>query len=453
MLDSFLTFINQHAPALKRERTLLAVSGGIDSVVMADLFHKLGLQAGIAHCNFGLRGEESEGDEQFVRELAGSYGFPLFTKRFDVKSFAKLRGSSTQMAARELRYEWFEAVRAENNYTFIATAHHANDSIETTLLNLVRGTGLSGLHGISGVNKSVLRPLITTTKDEILAYAHENALHWREDRSNDSDDYKRNLIRHKVIPVLKQLNPSLESTFGHSADKLSSADHLLKELLDQWAATIVTKKNDQVRIEIAAFMEASEPAYRLWHLLEQFGFSYQQTAQIIASVAGIPGKQFFSKSHLLLIDRTDLIIKSRVSEEEIWGLEIRKADGHYHLGTMSLFFEQRERDSNPRTCYEKNSIIVGADKLQFPLLVRKWKPGDVFHPFGMKGKRKKLSDLFIDLKMDRFQKENTYVLLNGNEEIMWVIGVRSDERYRVAEGIEDIVSISYKRKFSPNYCQ
>ncbi|MCF0060665.1 tRNA lysidine(34) synthetase TilS [Dyadobacter chenwenxiniae] len=431
MLDPFLTFINQHKLDLKKQPCLLTVSGGVDSVVMLHLFQKAGFPAGIAHCNFGLRGDESEGDEQFVKELAKTYDFPFFSKRFDVKSFAKKRGISTQMAARELRYEWFEQLRAAHNYAYIATAHHANDSLETVLLNLTRGTGLSGLYGISGINSYLLRPLILATKEQILAYAQANGLHWREDQSNDSDDYKRNLIRHKVVPVLQQLNPSLEATFIHSADKLQSADQLLRELLDEWSIRAVIKKNDQIRIHIALLLAEGQAAYRLWHLLDQFGFSYRQSVQIIASLPGIPGRQFLSDSHILLIDREELIVQKKFEglESSTWAIHV--PNGELQLGGFILRLSQKDRDSLPRNAYDSQTVILNSQKLEFPLTVRKWQTGDVFQPFGMNGRKKKLSDFFTDLKMDLFTKQSTFILVNGNQEIIWVIGLRLDERYRV----------------------
>ncbi|MCE6989879.1 tRNA lysidine(34) synthetase TilS [Dyadobacter sp. CY323] len=442
ILDSFLTFINQHKLDLKKQPCLLTVSGGVDSIVMLDLFGKADFPAGVAHCNFGLRGEESEGDEVFVRKLAESYGFPFFSKHFNPKSLTKEKGISTQMAARELRYPWFEELRIEHNYKYIATAHHANDSLETTLLNLVRGTGLSGLHGISGIYNHILRPLLLATKEEILSYAQENGLLWREDRSNDSDDYKRNLIRHKVVPILKQLNPSLEKTHGHSAEKLLSADHLLKEMLHEWAATIVTKKNDQIRINIFLLLTESQPVYRLWYLLDEYGYSYQQSAQIIANIPGISGRQFLSNSHILLIDREYLIVTKKNECKEYSSVSINALEGEFHLGGQSLRLSQKERNSNPWTCNDKNTVIVDPKKLKFPLTIRKWETGDVFQPFGMNGKRKKLSDFFADLKMDLFTKRNTLILLNGNQEIIWVLGLRLDERYRIDEDTVDFLEFT-----------
>ncbi|WP_255711088.1 tRNA lysidine(34) synthetase TilS [Dyadobacter chenhuakuii] len=431
MLDAFLTFINQHKLDLEKQPCLLTVSGGVDSIVMLHLFHKAGFSVGIAHCNFGLRGEESNGDEEFVRQLAQAYGFPFFAKHFDVKSFAKEKGISTQMAARDLRYEWFETLKTTNGYTYIATAHHANDSLETTLLNLTRGTGLSGLHGISGINNHLIRPLLLATKEQILTYAQENALTWREDRSNASDDYKRNLIRHKVVPVLQQLNPSLEATFIHSSAKLSSADRLLKEMLDEWASGVVVKEGEQVRISKAKIVLESEPGYRLWHILQDYGFAYAQVEKIVEGLNGMPGKLFESASYTLLIDRKDLILKNRViaaSDDEI---KIEESQSEVNIAGRLISLYKKSRNSNDELPSNKSIVSINYDKLVFPLKIRKWEVGDSFRPLGMNGARKKLSDLFIDSKMDRFAKEQVLVLLNGNGEVIWVVGVRLDERYKV----------------------
>ena len=433
MLDPFLTFINQHKLDLKKQPCLLTVSGGVDSVVMLHLYHQAGFPVGIAHCNFGLRGEESEADEQFVRELSNTSGFPFYSKRFDVKSFAKNRGISTQMAARELRYEWFEKIRAANNYIYIATAHHANDSLETTLLNLTRGTGLSGLHGISGINNHLLRPLLLATKEQILAYAHGHGLLWREDRSNDSDDYKRNLIRHKVVPVLKQLNPSLEKTFNQTSAKLRSADRLLAKMLYDWSADVVVKADDQILISKEKLSAEREPAYRLWHILQDYDFTYAQVVKVIEGLNGLSGKFFQSASHTLLIDRQNLIVKKTEASDFEVEIQIEENQQEVEFVGQGLSIIKKRRNANDDFIKSRSSVSVNYDKLIFPLMIRRWRVGDMFQPLGMNGQRKKLSDLFIDLKMDQFAKKNALVLLNGNGEVIWVVGVRLDERYKVQE--------------------
>jgi len=408
---------------------------------MLHLFHKAGFPGGVAHCNFALRGEESEADEQFVRELSKTYQFPFHTKRFDVKSFAKEKGISTQMAARDLRYEWFESLRTAHQYAYIATAHHANDSLETVLLNLTRGTGISGLHGISGVNNHLLRPLLLATKEEIRAYAEENGLSWREDRSNDTDDYKRNLIRHKVVPVLQQLNPSLESTFLHSSAKLTSADRLLKKMLDEWARGVVVSVDDQIQISKAKIFSEIETAYRLWHILEAYGFAYAQVEKILEIPNGISGRMFESASYTLLTDRQNLILKKKVFSA--YDDEIKIVENQSEVNFAGRLISLSKKDQNPNDDFSntKNIVSINYEKLVFPLKIRKWKVGDAFQPLGMNGRRKKLSDLFIDLKMDRFAKEEALILLNGNGEIIWVVGVRLDERYKVQKGAVCVMEV------------
>ncbi|WAC12391.1 tRNA lysidine(34) synthetase TilS [Dyadobacter pollutisoli] len=432
--------------APEREICLLTVSGGVDSVVLAHLFHIMGWRAGIAHCNFGLRGEESDGDEKFVKDLAARYGFDFYSKSFDAKYFAKQHSVSTQMAARELRYPWFEEIRNANGYHWIATAHHANDSLETVLLNLVRGTGLPGMTGILGKYNFLIRPLLLASKEEILAYAAEHGLEWREDRSNDTDDYKRNLIRHKVIPVFQQLNPSLEATFNATSERLRSGNNLLNEFLEQWRAATVITNQDDIRINKQLLYSCNEPAYRLWHVLQGYGFSYQQAKQVFASLDAISGKIFFSNSHILLIDRLELVIRARSGGQTDDELAIPYSEGEFSFGDLTINLVNRGKDHNSQTGNEKSVILLDVAKLEFPLKIRRWKQGDIFAPIGMKGKRKKLSDLFIDLKMNRFEKERASVLLNGNGEIIWVIGVRSDERYRVGDLAGQLISISISNK-------
>ncbi|OJV16430.1 MAG: tRNA lysidine(34) synthetase TilS [Dyadobacter sp. 50-39] len=442
MLDSFLTFINQHTPDLKQHPTLLAVSGGIDSVVMAHLFHSLRLPAGIAHCNFGLRGEESDGDEAFVRELAVRYNFPFFVTGPDVKGFAKSASVSTQMAARTLRYDWFEKIRMESDYQWIATAHHANDSLETLLLNLTRGTGLAGLTGIAPVNGNLIRPLLYSSRTEISRYAAENGIGWREDRTNQTDDYYRNKIRHHVIPVLSELNPSLETTFNASSERLRASNALLEAHLQEWKSSVVRTGPDRVCISVAEIAGANEPLYRLWAILQEFGFQYSQMHGIMAALNGIPGKHFFSSAYTLLIDRAQLIIEPSSSNSKNAAIIIERPDETVDWNGTTLALRILTEESSYD--FDQPAIVVDLSLLTFPLTIRKWQQGDVFQPFGMNGKRKKVSDLLIDNKIDRLRKEKTAVLLNGNGEIIWVVGIRADERFKVtvATGTSLMISLN-----------
>ncbi|KAA6438575.1 tRNA lysidine(34) synthetase TilS [Dyadobacter flavalbus] len=446
MLDSFLTFINQQGLDLRDQSCLLAVSGGVDSVVMTHLFYKMGYAAVVAHCNFSLRGAESDGDETFVNQLAEAYGFAFVSKKFDTRLFAGEQSVSTQMAARELRYSWFEEVRKSYNLEWIATAHHINDSLETSLLNLVRGTGISGLYGISSRNNFVIRPLLFASREEIMNYAAAHDLKWREDRSNDSDDYKRNLIRHKVIPVFREMNPSLESTFVSSSERLKAADNLLRVYLEDWKKEVLHIENELVRIPISKIISANEPIYRLWSILQDFGFTYSQVRQIGNNLSGISGRLFSSSTHSLLMDRSELILKPKQGAEDVNNIYVTEPDTNIVLPYYSLTFSKVLDVDELVISKEKHTAYIDAVKLIFPLTIRKWKTGDYFMPFGMKGKKKKISDLLVDLKFDLFQKENIYILENRNGEIIWVVGVRSDERFRIQDYTRQVIIISQNQK-------
>lgn len=440
MLDSFLTFINQHTPDLKQQPTLLAVSGGIDSIVMVHLFHNLGLPAGIAHCNFGLRGEESDGDEAFVHDIATRYNFPFFVTRPDVKTLAKSASISTQMAARELRYEWFEKIRQESGYRWIATAHHANDSLETLLLNLARGTGLAGLTGIAPVSGNLIRPLLYSNRAEISRYARENDILWREDRTNETDDYYRNKIRHHVIPVLSELNPSLETTFNASAERLRAANALLEASLQEWKSRAILREEGCIRISIAEVSGAKEPAFQLWSILQDFGFQYNQVHGIMGALTGTSGKRFYSPTHVLLVDRSYLILKASSETSDDAELLIERSDTQLEWEGVTLTLRIALKGSSYH--FDKSTIAVDADLLTFPLILRKWRQGDVFQPFGMDGKSKKVSDLLIDAKIDLFRKERTAVLVNGDGKIIWVVGIRADERFKITATTVNALVIS-----------
>lgn len=443
MLDSFLTFINQHTPELKQQPTLLAVSAGIDSVVMADLFHNLGLPAGIAHCNFGLRGEESDGDEAFVRDVAARYNFPFFVTNPDVKTFAKSGSISTQMAARELRYRWFEKIREEYGYKWIATAHHANDSLETLLLNLARGTGLAGLTGIAPVSGNLIRPLLLSNRAEVSRYAAENGIRWREDRTNETDDYYRNKVRHHVIPVLSELNPSLETTFNASSERLRAAHALLEEYLQNWKSKVVRNDQGSIRISIAEILGETEPIFRLWAILQDFGFQYSQMRGIVVALTGIPGKRFFSPTHILLVDRGNLVLKETSQTSDDTALIIDRPDTTLDWQGAKLTLHMSPIQNLHQS--DKSTIAVDPELLTFPLVLRKWEQGDVFQPFGMNGKRKKVSDLLIDNKVDRFQKEATAVLVNADGKIIWVVGLRADERFKITATTGNALLISLSK--------
>ncbi|MCF0054753.1 tRNA lysidine(34) synthetase TilS [Dyadobacter sp. CY356] len=444
MLESFLTFINQQKLDISEKSTLLTVSGGADSVVLADLFYQAGFLATIAHCNFGLRGQESDGDELFVKQLAEKYGFPFFVVHFETKKFADEEGISTQMAARDLRYQWFEELRISQNLDFIATAHHANDSFETVLLNLTRGTGLAGLHGISVVNQHLIRPLLFASKEEILKYIIDNQLVFREDSSNSNTDYKRNLVRHEVVPVLKKMNPSLEKTFEITSQRLRSAETLLNSLLKNWQNEATKKVEKDLHISINTILNSSEPVYRLWFILQDFGFSYLQAREICSAASGLSGKVFHSVSHQILKDRDSFIVSKRENSLRDEDLIINHPEGIFKSGELIFEINKFSKTDEFKISKKRNSIHLDAEKIIFPIIIRNWKRGDTFCPYGMNGKNKKISDLLIDLKLNVNQKQSVKILSHGNGEIMWVIGLRTDDRYKVTELTKEIIEINLR---------
>jgi tRNA(Ile)-lysidine synthase len=432
MKNEFLNYITKNNFVESNRKILLAVSGGIDSMVMLHLFQECGFSIGVAHANFQLRDIESEGDEKFVEEVCKRNSIPFFKKRFETESHAKGNHLSIQMAARELRYQWFNERLTEKQFDFIATAHHLNDSIETVLLNLVRGSGLEGLDGITSKNGKIIRPMLFATRQQIENYAKENKIQWREDRSNATDDYSRNFIRHQVYPLLKELNPSLEKTFDESINKISGAVELMEIGIDQWKEGFERKKENQILLDKKGLESFKNSESVLWTLIKSYGFNFDQCCQIITSLHGQSGKLFTSSQFELVIDRDHLIIsKIQIGLSETL---IESGQAEASLGRFKLKIEKKE---NIDFKDDPSIAFLDASKLKFPLYWRKWKPGDSFHPLGMNHK-KKLSDFLIDQKISIADKESITVLESANE-IVWVVGQRIDERYKVINSTEATV--------------
>ncbi|WP_025762376.1 tRNA lysidine(34) synthetase TilS [Dyadobacter tibetensis] len=445
MLDAFLTFINQFEPKLSERPTIVASSGGIDSMVLLDLMARAGLPVVVAHCNFGLRGQASIDDESFVRSKAKAYGFPFTSIQFDTKGTAKKLGVSTQMAARSLRYNWFEEIRRKEGGNWIATAHHLNDSLETTLLNLTRGTGIEGLKGVPVVNGAVIRPLLFAERKEIEAYAAKHQIAWVEDISNASLDYGRNLIRHRVVPVLQSLNPALEAGFKRSSERLRSANTLLEEYLDDWARQTICKISEGVSISYARMWDSTEPLYRLWYLLQAYGFSYAQMPAILEASKSEPGRKFYSDTHCILADRQMYIVQERAGLIVSDAVVIEKITDKVSLETGLLEMYRMPVSSEFSGKRDARVIYFDVDILHWPLCVRPWKQGDRIKSFGMEGKSQKVSDLLIDRKLNRFEKGKVQVLTDSDGQILWVIGLRSSELGKITGATK----VMLKLKFTP----
>lgn len=444
MLASFLTFVNEHQLALRPTPTLLAVSGGVDSMVLAELFRRADFPFAVAHCNFGLRGDESDADEHFVRHWADAAGVPCHVRHFDTQQTADRERISIQMAARDLRHAWFAELLDAFGYTYLALAHHADDSIETVLLNLVRGTGLPGLLGIAPVRGRMIRPLLYTSKQEILDFARTHTITWREDSSNATDHYRRNVLRHQVLPVLQQLNPSLEGTFRHTTERLRAANSLLDFFLSDWKTQAVRPVGDALHVSLDMLRQAHEPAYQLHSVLEPFGYNYTQTQDIVAALDASSGKQFHSLTHTIVKDRSDLIISPIHHSSAIKSVQIQEDTTQIDLlGKDTLVITRHPYSSDFKPASDPHTAYFDAALLRFPLTVRPWQQGDWFCPFGMKGKRKKVSDLLVDNKVPRSQKSQCLVLLNGDEAVLWVIGMRTDDRFQLRASTLHFVQIDH----------
>lgn len=433
MLSRFLQYIKKEKLIAPKQKTLLAVSGGVDSVVMCNLFHQANLPFAIAHCNFKLRNTESNQDEKFVKSLATRYNVPFHSISFKTNEYAKKNKLSIQMAARELRYRWFEKVCQQYNYNALATAHHQDDSIETFFINLIRGTGVAGLHGITAKQEGIIRPLLFATKQDILNYSTTNALHHHEDSSNSSDKYLRNKIRHHLIPLLKEINPQFEKTASHTIQRLSEVESVYKNEIESKRKQLVKSSENGYMISISALQKLHPLNTYLYELLKPFDFNATTVEEIISTLNGESGKEFFSSTYRLVKDRKTLLLQQFASKSDIKNtFHITKTQNAISINSLQLKLEIVPISST--IVIDKLSInnamaLLDFSKLTFPLEIRPWKKGDTFYPLGMKGK-KKLSDFFIDKKLSIYEKENCW-LLTSNEKIVWVIGYRIDERFKV----------------------
>ena len=434
MLEQFLNHIERHNLCTLSDSILLAVSGGIDSMAMLHLFKEAGFRIAVAHCNFQLRGEASDADEFLVQEECKRLALPFFTKKFDTETYAWEQGVSIQMAARELRYAWFEDLVKTNSFNFLATGHHFDDSMETILLNLTKGTSTEGLAGIPVKNKNIIRPLLFATRAYVAKYASEKVFPWREDESNLTDDYQRNFVRHHIIPKLKELNPSLETTWQHGLEKIEGDIELLQLGFDSWKAKFIVESADRIEINKKAFWNFYGGASALWRYIKALAFNFEQAREIVQAINGQSGKRFLSPTHFLIVDRDHLIITPH--PEEWSAVRIENGEREIPLGPWRMFFSTGVTTT---TGADKMEAALDADALKFPLTWRKWKKGDAFQPLGMQH-RKKLSDFLVDNKISVADKNITTVL-ESDGEIVYVVGWRIDDRFKIRESTKRVLNI------------
>jgi tRNA(Ile)-lysidine synthase len=434
MQAAFREHIMQSGLFQKEDRLLLAISGGIDSCVLAQLLHAEGYCFDMAHCNFNLRGAESDGDEQHCRQLAEKYRCRIFTGNFDTLAHAETTGQNIQLAARELRYNMFSDLVKEHGYRFVLTAHHADDQIETFFINLLRGTGINGICGIKEKNNFTVRPLLSFTRQQIEAFAKEQSISYRTDSSNSEDKYRRNFIRHQVIPQLRTLNPDLENTMLRNFSNFRQTADIARAYFKRVDERCCNENEEALYIDLDLLKEERRYAAFLYHKLERYGFNSTQVNDLLKGLfdTGKTGKQFNAKGYKLTVERTHIVVRKPVTGQE----SIELPD----VRSLRSFFKVAEPQDLENTT--PHQLIISTSRIIFPLRLRSWRQGDYFIPFGMKGK-KLLSDFFREQKMDSNEKEKALVLENGNGDIIWVTGKRSDERYRVSGGERDLLLIEY----------
>ena len=436
MFQKFKNHIDTNFSFLQDKQLLVATSGGMDSMVLVHLFQKLKFNIALAHCNFQLRNSESDADEKFVNSYAEQNKMPCYTSKFDTKNYSEVQKLSTQVAARNLRYNWFNEILVQENFDYVITAHHADDVAETFVINLSRGTGLDGLTGIPSQNGNVIRPMLHFSRKEIEKYASENSLQWREDSSNASDKYIRNKIRHHIIPVFNEINDSFLQSFQNTLDHLNQQKSLVDDAVLLVYEKVVLEEKEQLKINISALLQYKNYKAYLYQWLHKYGFTaWNDVYDLVHSQTG---KRIESENYILLKDRDFLVLSQRKSTDfETIVINSVTENTNFPLNFSICNFSDISNQN-------KNIIFVEESKLQFPLIIRKWNEGDFFYPAGMQGK-KKVSKYLKDEKFTLFQKQDAFIL-ESNNQIVWIIGHRADERYRPENTNQNIIQITYNNE-------
>lgn len=441
LLDSFQNYIAGNDLAARGDRILLTVSGGVDSMVMLSLFIRSGYEVGVAHCNFQLRGAESDEDEVLVETQAREYGVKFYNRRFDTAAEMERTGESMEMAARRLRYAWFDELSRAEGYDAIAIAHHADDSIETFFINLLRGTGLRGLTGISTQIGRIIRPLMFASRKEILEYAVANRIPFREDSSNRSTKYLRNKIRLGLIPRIREINPKFTDLMRHNIARLTDAQLFINHGIERIRTEAVTSDCGIDTIRIDRIDPAFPRAFVIYELLSSaYGFKGDVIDALCHALEhDATGRRFYACDRVAYVDRGTIVV-APISADDACCTAVEQGAVHSYCGNAVLYYEYRDIDAVQNWGVPENIAQIDADLLQFPLTLRRWQQGDSFIPFGMTG-RKKVSDFLIDAKVSQPEKERQFVLLSGGE-IVWLVGRRIDDRFRLTPRTENVLRIT-----------
>ncbi len=442
MIEKFLEFIKNNNLPLPDDNfnLLLAVSGGVDSVVMCDIFHKTGYKFSITHANFLLRGNDSYLDQEFVENLASKYNVKCFSKKFNTAEYAKNNGISIQMAARELRFKWFYDLCDEFSFQYVATAHHLDDQIETFLINLLRGSNLNALGGIKVISGKIIHPMLFTYKTEILKYAKNNNLTFREDATNNSLKYLRNKIRKQLLPTMKEIYPETENSILSSTQKISEAVEFIDNIIVKTKPKLIKQYNDYLEIDTNKLKKLSPVKLYLFEFIKIYGFKYNIIDNILTTIYNKnSGKKFLSTTHCLVIDRDKIIITELKKKNDLADNDeiiINNGDLNIlHPIKLNITYLERKNDFIIPT--DSNIACLDYEKLKFPLKIRKWQNGDKFFPLGMK-KSQKISDFLINNKIPVTFKNNIYLFCSNDNNIVWLIGMRIDDRYKITDSTKKI---------------
>ena len=436
-------------------RVLLAVSGGVDSMCMADMFSRAVEEYAVAHCNFHLRGAESDADAEFVQKWAEAHGVPFFRADFDTSAYASEHGISIEMAARELRYAWFARVAVEHGFDAVAVAHNANDNAETLILNLLRGTGLRGLRGIAAEaylppgRVRLLRPMLGMTREEIEAYAAEHGVEYRVDSTNADSGYKRNRIRNDVFPEFAQINPSFIRTLNADMERFAQADGIVEDYFREAEGKVLKEG----KIAVPELLSLKHWKYVIFRLLEPYGFHTDTIDAVVRLLEDhasgeegtFSGKRFLSPTHVLETSAGAMTVRERPEPADMPGAVTVTGPGDYAFHGQTVRIEVLTREAGMPLKQPEGVLACDADALPFPFLLRGWQPGDWMRPFGMEGRAKKLSDLFADRKMSLTDKESAIVIVpacDTDGHVAAVAGVRMDEALRIAKGSVSILRIT-----------
>ena len=440
MRDVVRAYIDKYQLLTVGKPVLVGVSGGADSIALLTVLVELGYSCIVGHCNFHLRGEESMRDEHFTEMYARKLGLPFVKVDFNTCDYAAEHHLSVEMAARELRYAWFEEMRCVHDAQAIAVAHHRDDNVETVLMNLIRGSGIRGMSGIRPKNGFVIRPLLPVTRQEILQWLAERQLEYVTDSTNLSAAYTRNFIRLRVLPLLETINPSVRTAINRTAEHLAETESLFAYVMADARKRVFEAEN---RLSIKALMQYPSPKTVLFELLKAFHFTPSSVDEIFLSLNKESGKLFFSSSHRLVKDRDCLLLSplAAAGEKEVYFLT---GEEGCWSGPIDLAFSRIVRTEELHIQKDKDIAYFDLDKLKFPLVLRHWQQGDWFVPFGMQG-RKKLSDYFSDKKFSRLEKEQVWLLCSGDE-VIWIVGERSDNRFRVECATKRCLVVNFFRK-------